>query len=144
MTHQPKPGETWIDPTPATDRGGLDPTRYRRCVTVASVGDRYVEGTSFWQERADEDSEWFDKSHAFRRPATIPADTFAQRFVLAARRRCVLNRNPHPIVTVILGALQAEAANVEVSRVATGRLDVDLTLRSIDGRRVIVNIKEQD
>lgn len=52
-------------------------------------------------------------------------------------------RHPHPIVEVILAALLAEDANVQVTRVEVGRLDVDLTLRSRDGRRVIVNIQEE-
>ncbi|MGI5247528.1 hypothetical protein [Dactylosporangium sp. CA-139066] len=52
-------------------------------------------------------------------------------------------RHPHPVVTVILAALVAEDANVQVTRVDTRGLDVDLTLRSRDGRRIVVNIREE-
>ncbi|GAA2623956.1 hypothetical protein GCM10010399_64130 [Dactylosporangium fulvum] len=52
-------------------------------------------------------------------------------------------RHPHPIVEVILGALLAEGADAVVSRVATDRLDVDLTLTAADGRRVVVNVREE-
>lgn len=51
-------------------------------------------------------------------------------------------RHPHPIVAVILDALLDEDANVQMTRVELGRLDVDLTLRSKDGRRVVVNVRE--
>lgn len=51
-------------------------------------------------------------------------------------------QHPHPIVSIILAALTAEGARVDVARVATDRLDVDLKLRAHDGRRVIVNIRE--
>ncbi len=50
--------------------------------------------------------------------------------------------HPHPVVTIILNALDGMNANVSVSRVAVGRLDVDLELRAHDGRRIVVNVKE--
>lgn len=52
-------------------------------------------------------------------------------------------RHPHPVVMVMLEALIDYGANVQVTRVAThNRVDVDLELRSHDGRRIVVNIKE--
>lgn len=54
-----------------------------------------------------------------------------------------MTRHAHPIVEVILAAFTAENANVQVSRVEPGRLDVDLTLLARDGRRVVVNIREE-
>ncbi len=53
-------------------------------------------------------------------------------------------RHPHPVVELLLAALTEAEANVQVSRIAThGQLDVDLELRSHDGRRIVGNIKEQ-
>lgn len=54
-----------------------------------------------------------------------------------------MSRHPHPIVEVILDALMAHNANVQITRVATDRLDVDLTLTAHDGRHVVVNIAEE-
>lgn len=53
-----------------------------------------------------------------------------------------MSRHPHPIVEVILDALAQQGANVQITRVATDRLDVSLTLTALDGRRVVVNIAE--
>ncbi len=54
-------------------------------------------------------------------------------------------RHPHPVVFVVLEALINYGAAAQVSRIAThGRLDVDLELRSQDGQRIVVNIKEED
>ncbi len=48
-------------------------------------------------------------------------------------------------MAVILAALAESGANVQVARVAThGQVDVDLELRSHDGRRIVVNIKEEN
>ncbi len=49
----------------------------------------------------------------------------------------------HPVVFVVVQALIDYGANAILSRVATDRLDVDVELRSHDGRRIVVNIKEQ-
>lgn len=54
-----------------------------------------------------------------------------------------MGRPLHPIVVVIVAALQAEGAYVQPTRYRHEPLDADLELRSKDGRRVIVNIKEQ-
>lgn len=52
-------------------------------------------------------------------------------------------RHPDPVVTAILAALAEVGASVQVTRVAThGRFDVDLNLLH-DGRRLVVNIKEE-
>ncbi len=52
-------------------------------------------------------------------------------------------RHPHPVVMVLLKALIDYGANAIMSRVATDRLDVDIDLRSHDGRRIVINVKEE-
>ncbi len=55
-----------------------------------------------------------------------------------------MSRHPHPVVAVILDALAQQNANVQMTRVAThNRLDVDLEMRAHDGRRIVVNIREE-
>ncbi len=52
-------------------------------------------------------------------------------------------RHPHPVVFVVLEALINYGANAQMTRVAThGQVDVDLELRAHDGRRIVINIKE--
>jgi hypothetical protein len=53
-------------------------------------------------------------------------------------------RHPHPVVVAVLEAVTAYDANATMSRVALGRLDVDVQLRDRDGRRIVINIKEEE
>lgn len=79
MATAPKPGDIWIDSRPMTDRREWrDATKFRRCVTVTGASDRYVEGSSFWQERKR--GQWVDMPYPPSRSTRILADVFAHRF----------------------------------------------------------------
>ncbi len=54
-----------------------------------------------------------------------------------------MSRPPHPIVAVVLSALQAEGAHVQPTRCDHEPLHVVLELLSHDGRRVTVTVREE-
>lgn len=80
----PKPGQTWIDLRPMTDRAEWrDAKKFRRYVTVTSFEPHgHCEGISGWQKKA-RNGQWVGLEYPPPRRTRILAHVFVRRFVRA-------------------------------------------------------------